>query len=71
MNRPHKLALRFVLLAARREIEEGVVSDEAKDREDQSEINKLIRLAERAAAEEPDPVRGFGRDHRDRRGKQR
>ena len=53
----NRLALRFALLAARREIEEGVPISEAEAHQDQSEVAKLARLAEHAATNELDPVR--------------
>jgi len=53
----NRLALRFALLAARREIEEGVSISEAEAHQDQSEVAKLARLAEHAATSELDPVR--------------
>ena len=53
----NRLALRFALLAARREIEEGVPISEAEAHQDQSEVAKLARLAEQAATNELDPVR--------------
>ena len=43
----NRLALRFALLAARREIGEGVPISEAETHQDQSEVAKLARLAER------------------------
>ena len=51
----NKLAFRYAILAARRELEEasGVT---AEARQDQPEIAKLIQLAEQAAATQPDPV---------------
>lgn len=49
----NKLALRYALLAARREIEEATCLSPSQD---QSELDKLIQLAEQAAAEEPDRV---------------
>jgi hypothetical protein len=52
----NKLAIRYALLAARREIEEAACPSSVKD---QSELDKLIQLAERAAADEPDPVRAL------------
>jgi hypothetical protein len=52
----NKLAIRYALLSARREIEEAACPSSFKD---QSELNKLIQLAERAAADEPDPVRAL------------
>jgi hypothetical protein len=52
----NKLAIRFALLSARREIEEA--ASPSLD-QDQSELDKLIRLAEQAAADEPDPVRAL------------
>jgi hypothetical protein len=52
----NKLALRFALLAAQRELEEGVPISEAETHQDQSEVAKLARLADRAAANEPDPI---------------
>lgn len=50
------LAVRYAVLAARREIEEASVGD-PEARQDQSEIEKLVQLAEQAAADQPDPVR--------------
>jgi len=52
----NKLAIRYALLAARREIEEAACPSPV---EDQSELDKLIYLAEQAAADEPDPVRAL------------
>lgn len=52
----NKLAVRYALLAARREIEEAACSSPDQD---QSELDKLIQLAEQAAADEPDPVRAL------------
>ena len=51
----NKLTIRYALLAARRELEEasGVT---AEDPRNQSEIVKLVQLAEQAAADQPDPV---------------
>ena len=53
----NRLALRFALLAAQREIQEGVPISEAEAHQDQSEVAKLARLAEHAATNELDPVR--------------
>jgi len=53
----NRLALRFALLAARREIKEGVSINEVEAHQDQSEVAKLARLAEQAASNELDPVR--------------
>jgi hypothetical protein len=52
----NKLAVRFALLAARREIEEAASPSPDQD---QSELDKLIQLAEQAAADEPDPVQAL------------
>lgn len=52
----NKLAIRFALLAARRETEEAASPSPDQD---QSELDKLIRLAEQAAADKPDPVRAL------------
>ena len=52
----NKLAIRYALLSARHEIEEAACPSSFKD---QSELDKLIQLAERAAADEPDPVRAL------------
>ena len=57
-----RLAIRFALLAARREVEEAShssSSNEVKTHQNQSELAKLIQLAEQAAAHEPDPVRAL------------
>jgi len=58
----NKLAIRFALLAARREIDE--VShlshpENAVPDQDRSELDKLIHLAEQAAANEADPVKAL------------
>ena len=53
----NRLALRFARLAARREIEEGMPISEAQAHQDQSEVAKLVRMAEHAATNELDPVR--------------
>jgi hypothetical protein len=53
----NRLALRFALLAARREIEEGMPINTTEAHQDQSEVAKLARLAEQAATNELDPVR--------------
>lgn len=56
------LAVRYAHLAARREIEEAhrpsITGEAAPDRE-QSELDRLIQLAEQAAADQPDPVRAL------------
>jgi len=49
----NKLAIRYAMLAARREIEEA--TSPSPDQK-QSELDKLIQLAEQAAADEPDPM---------------
>lgn len=51
----NKLALRFAMLAAKRETEERQHEDSAVSR-GQSELGNLIRLAEQAARSESDPV---------------
>jgi hypothetical protein len=53
----NRLALRFALLAARREIEEGVPISETEAHQEPTEVAKLARLAEHAATNELDPVR--------------
>ena len=55
----NRLALRFALLAARREVEEGVPINDTKGHQDRSEVAKLARLVDRAAANEPDPIRAL------------
>jgi len=58
----NKLAIRFALLAARREVDEAShpsSSGEVEARQDQSELDKLIHLAEQVAADEPDPVQAL------------
>jgi hypothetical protein len=53
----NRLAIRFALLAAKREADaEGV---DTKAHQDQSELDKLIQLAEQAAADQPDLVRAL------------
>jgi hypothetical protein len=53
-----RLAIRFALLAAKREVAEtSHPSSRDAIQQDRSELNKLIALAEQAAADEPDPVR--------------
>ena len=59
----NKLAIRYALLAARRELEEASV-DDAAAQQDQSELDKLIQIAEQAAADEPDCA-GISRHHQD------
>jgi hypothetical protein len=55
-----RLAIRFVLLAAQREVEEAShPSSLDAIHQNQSELNRLIKLAEQAAADEPDPVRAL------------
>jgi hypothetical protein len=52
-----RLAIRFALLAARREVEEAShPSSSVIIHQGRSELDKLIQLAEQAAANEPDPV---------------
>jgi hypothetical protein len=53
----NRLALRFALLAAWRAIEEGVQINKTGACENQSEVAKLIRMAEQSAANELDPLR--------------
>ena len=55
-----RLAIRFALLAAKREVEEAShpSSRDAID-QNQSELDKLIQLAEQAAANELDPIRAL------------
>jgi hypothetical protein len=50
-----KLAIRYALLAAKREVEEA--SNGEAVHQDQSEVDKLICLAEQAAADHHDPIR--------------
>ena len=53
----NRLAIRFALLGAQREVEEARrLSSSHEAHPDHSEIDKLIRLAERAAANGADPV---------------
>lgn len=52
----NKLAIRYALLAARRESEEAASPSPDQD---QSELDKLIQLAEQAVVDEPDPVRAL------------
>ena len=57
-----RLAIRFALLAARREVlEDGYLphTEYAAHNHDQSELAKLIALAEQAAENELDPVRAL------------
>jgi hypothetical protein len=53
-----KLAIRFALLAARREVEEASVIDPMAQQKP-SELEKLVRLAEHAGANQVDPVRAL------------
>ena len=55
-----RLAIRYALLAARREVEEAShPRSSVAIQQDQSELAKLIGLAEQSAANEPDPVRAL------------
>ena len=51
-----KLAVRYALLAAKREVEGASVGDPEAQQE-QSELDKLIRLAGQAVEDQPDPIR--------------
>ena len=52
------LAARFAALAAKRELEEATIPSCGQER---SELRKLIVMMERAAADQPDPVRALAK----------
>jgi hypothetical protein len=57
-----RLAIRFALLAAQREVDgasHSSSSPEVETHQGRSELDKLIQLAQQAAANEPDPVRAL------------
>jgi hypothetical protein len=53
------LAVRYAILAGKREVEESY-GDRAASHHCESELGRLAQLAKQAATTEPDPIRGLG-----------